>query len=143
MNNISTAGREFSRIFARDRLKGSSRSSAASRQYVQIWLFLVTLARHQKLWKFVVITSVIMSQVFSQPWWAGMEFYSHRANLHRIVITPDGPEKTKRFFPMVLIKVNAGLWQWLENTEKVIGARFLAIPHNSSMSKGYMFDNTT
>jgi hypothetical protein len=67
------------------------------------------------------------------------------ANLHRIVITPDGPEKTKRFLPYGSDQSQypEDLWEWLENTEKVIGARFLAIPHNSNLSKGYMFDNTT
>ena len=67
------------------------------------------------------------------------------ANLHRIVITPDGPEKTKRFLPYGSDQSQypEDLWAWLGNTEKVIGARFLAIPHNSNLSKGYMFDNTT
>ena len=67
------------------------------------------------------------------------------ANLHRIVITPDGPEKAKRFLPYGSDQSQypEDLWEWLENTEKVISARFLAIPHNSNLSKGYMFDNTT
>ena len=32
------------------------------------------------------------------------------------------------------------LWSWLEETSAATGANFIAIPHNSNISKGYMFD---
>ena len=31
------------------------------------------------------------------------------------------------------------LWRWLDETSAATGARFTAIPHNSNISKGYMF----
>ena len=67
------------------------------------------------------------------------------ANLHRIVISPDGAEKGKQFLPYGSDQSQypEDLWQWLDETQQQTGARFLAIPHNSNISKGYMFDNTT
>jgi hypothetical protein len=34
------------------------------------------------------------------------------------------------------------LWAWLDQTSSATGADFLAIPHNSNLSKGFMFDTT-
>ena len=67
------------------------------------------------------------------------------ANLHRIVITPDGADKAKQFLPYGSDKSQypEDLWQWLDETQQRTGTRFIAIPHNSNISKGYMFDNTT
>ena len=67
------------------------------------------------------------------------------ANLHRVVVTPDGAEKASQFLPYGSDQSQypEDLWQWLEDTQQRTGARFLAIPHNSNISKGYMFDTTT
>ena len=67
------------------------------------------------------------------------------ANLHRIVITPDGADKAKQFLPYGSDKSQypEDLWQWLEETQQRTGTRFMAIPHNSNISKGYMFDDTS
>jgi hypothetical protein len=67
------------------------------------------------------------------------------ANLHRIVITPDGADKAKQFVPFdsEQSQYPEDLWQWLEETEQRTGARFMAIPHNSNISKGYMYAETT
>ena len=67
------------------------------------------------------------------------------ANLHRVVITPDGADKAGQFFPYGsdISQYPEDLWEWLEATEQSTGARFMAIPHNSNISKGYMFDDTT
>jgi hypothetical protein len=67
------------------------------------------------------------------------------ANLHRIVITPDGADKSKQFLPYGSDQSQypEDLWQWLDETQQRTGTRFIAIPHNSNISKGYMFDNTT
>ncbi len=35
------------------------------------------------------------------------------------------------------------LWQWLEQTSEATGGNFIAIPHNSNISKGAMFDTIT
>ena len=67
------------------------------------------------------------------------------ANLHRIVITPDGADKAKQFLPYGSDKSQypEDLWQWLDDTQQRTGTRFMAIPHNSNISKGYMFDDTS
>ena len=67
------------------------------------------------------------------------------ANLHRIVITPDGAEKGKQFLPYGSDQSQypEDLWKWLEETSERTGTRFIAIPHNSNISKGYMFDDTS
>ena len=67
------------------------------------------------------------------------------ANLHRIVITPDGADKAKQFLPYGSDQSQypEDLWQWLDDTQQRTGTRFMAIPHNSNISKGYMFDNTS
>ncbi len=67
------------------------------------------------------------------------------ANLHRVVLTPDGADKAKQFLPFGSDQSQypEDLWQWLEQTQAATGARFIAIPHNSNISKGYMFGTTT
>ena len=67
------------------------------------------------------------------------------ANLHRIVITPDGADKASQFLPYGSDKSQypEDLWQWLDETQQRTGTRFMAIPHNSNISKGYMFDDTS
>jgi len=67
------------------------------------------------------------------------------ANLHRIVITPDGADKAKQYLPYGSDQSQypEDLWQWLGDTEAATGSRFISIPHNSNISKGYMFAETT
>ena len=64
------------------------------------------------------------------------------ANLHRVVFTPTDAETAKRFLPL-----SSGdsprpedLWSWLEDTSDRLGIDFVAIPHNSNLSMGLMFD---
>ena len=67
------------------------------------------------------------------------------ANLHRIVITDASTEQAGQFLPFSSVDspYPDDLWAWLEATSKQIGARFLAIPHNSNISKGEMFGTQT
>ena len=67
------------------------------------------------------------------------------ANLHRVVFTPDGADKTKAFLPFGSDQSQypEDLWAFLDKYEKRDGTRFIAIPHNSNISKGYMFAETT
>ncbi len=67
------------------------------------------------------------------------------ANLHRVVLTDADGEQARTFLPF-----SAGespypedLWAWLEKTSEAAGVRFVAIPHNSNVSKGLMFDEHT
>jgi hypothetical protein len=67
------------------------------------------------------------------------------ANLHRIVFTPDGGDKARQFAPYGSHQSQypEDLWQWLEETRDATGTRFIAMPHNSNISKGYMYADTT
>ena len=66
-------------------------------------------------------------------------------NLHRVVISPDGGDIAKSYIPFGSDQSQypQHLWEWLEDTSNKTGAEFIAIPHNSNISKGYMFDRTT
>jgi hypothetical protein len=61
---------------------------------------------------------------------------------HRVVFTPADAETAKNFLPLV----GSGsigpedLWRWLEETSDRLGIDFVAIPHNSNLSRGLMFD---
>ena len=62
-------------------------------------------------------------------------------NLHRVVISPDA-EAAKKYIPFNSFDSTKpeDLWAWLEKTNQETGARFVAIPHNSNISNGLMFD---
>ncbi len=67
------------------------------------------------------------------------------ANLHRVVITPNGRAEATQYMPYGSDQSQypEDLWAWLEATARATGSQFLAIPHNSNISKGYMFADTT
>ncbi len=67
------------------------------------------------------------------------------ANLHRVIVTDAGGEQARSFQPFSSVQspYPDDLWRWLDQTSAAIGARFLAIPHNSNISKGLMFSDTT
>ncbi len=65
-------------------------------------------------------------------------------NQHRVVFTADDGEIAVKFRPYSSYDSEnpKDLWNWLQSTERGTGARLLAIPHNSNLSKGMMFSNT-
>ena len=67
------------------------------------------------------------------------------ANLHRIVVTPDGGDKASQYIPFGSDQSQypEDLLQWLADTGERTNSRFISIPHNSNISKGYMFAETT
>ena len=67
------------------------------------------------------------------------------ANLHRVVVTDAGGDQARSFQPVSALEspYPEDLWQWLDRTSEATGARFMAIPHNSNISKGFMFSDTT
>lgn len=66
------------------------------------------------------------------------------ANLHRVVMSPNA-ELAKEYLPYGSddSQYPEDLWSWLEETSARTGAEFVAIPHNSNISKGYMFRDLT
>ncbi|MDP6977927.1 MAG: DUF3604 domain-containing protein [Myxococcota bacterium] len=67
------------------------------------------------------------------------------ANLHRVVFTSAGADVASTFFPHSSAdsQYPEDLWAWLDETTDETGAQFVAIPHNSNISKGYMFQDKT
>ncbi|MCZ6828066.1 MAG: DUF3604 domain-containing protein, partial [Gammaproteobacteria bacterium] len=63
------------------------------------------------------------------------------ANLHRVIITDSNAATAQQYDPYGLddSPFPEDLWSWLEETSAATGADFVAIPHNSNISKGYMF----
>jgi len=75
---------------------------------------------------------------------AGWEWTSHarRRNLHRVIFSASSADTLRSFFPFSSLDstVPEDLWAWLAATSAKTGADFIAIPHNSNMSTGLMFD---
>jgi hypothetical protein len=67
------------------------------------------------------------------------------ANLHRIVVSDADGETASTFDPVGSddAPYPEQLWDQLEELSERTGANFVAIPHNSNLSKGYMFARTT
>jgi hypothetical protein len=63
-------------------------------------------------------------------------------NLHRVVVMKEGKEKGSQFIPYNALESDKpeDLWKFLEQTSSRTGAHFLAIPHNSNISGGLMFN---
>ena len=64
------------------------------------------------------------------------------ANLHRIVMGDINAEQAQTFAPFGFDDSSfpSDLWAWLEKTSESTGGNFIAVPHNSNISKGSMFD---
>ncbi|ARN72727.1 DUF3604 domain-containing protein [Oceanicoccus sagamiensis] len=67
------------------------------------------------------------------------------SNLHRVVITDGDAHSAQRYQPFSLndSQYPEDLWAWLEKTAPIAEADFIAIPHNSNISKGFMFGETS
>jgi hypothetical protein len=63
-------------------------------------------------------------------------------NLHRCVISDAEGAAARKFIPLSNYETNdpEDLWAYLEKTEAATGIDFVAIPHNSNLSGGLMFD---
>ncbi|MCK9504320.1 MAG: DUF3604 domain-containing protein [Porticoccaceae bacterium] len=74
----------------------------------------------------------------------GWEYTSHsnNSNLHRVVFTAAGGETAKSFLPFSAMQSAKpeDLWAYLDSTVQQTGVDFVAIPHNSNVSKGKMFN---
>jgi len=67
------------------------------------------------------------------------------ANLHRVVMSPNNAATAKQYVPYGSDQSQypEDLWAWLDKTSQETGSEFIAIPHNSNISKGYMFPEVT
>ena len=61
-------------------------------------------------------------------------------NLHRVVMFRDGSDRTKQTVPFPGLDTQpAELWDYMAAYERETGGQALAIPHNSNLSNGMMF----
>ena len=67
------------------------------------------------------------------------------ANLHRVVMTDADANVAQQFRPLGTddTPYPEDLWTWLDKTSAITGADFISIPHNSNISKGFMFDTNS
>lgn len=65
-------------------------------------------------------------------------------NLHRNVIFRDGRKQVAKVVPFASLGtvIPDGLWRYMDAYEKATGGQVLAIPHNSNLSNGLMFQMT-
>lgn len=64
-------------------------------------------------------------------------------NLHRVVMFRDGSARTKQVLPYPGLETEVeGLWDYMLAYEEATGGQVLAIPHNSNVSNGLMFELT-
>jgi hypothetical protein len=63
------------------------------------------------------------------------------ANLHRVVIFRDGPDRVKKIVPFSAFDSGdpQKLWEFLAEYAKNTGGQALAIPHNGNISNGQMY----
>jgi hypothetical protein len=63
------------------------------------------------------------------------------SNLHRVVFTSSDASVAGTFIPFSSSESSypEDLWRWLDETSERTGADFVAIPHNSNISRGFMF----
>jgi hypothetical protein len=63
------------------------------------------------------------------------------ANLHRVVIFRDGPDRVKQVIPFSAFDSQdpEKLWEFMAGYETKTGGQILAIPHNGNVSNGLMF----
>jgi hypothetical protein len=66
------------------------------------------------------------------------------ANLHRVVIFRDGPDRVKQIIPFGAFDSQdpEDLWAFMAGYEERTGGRILAIPHNPNVSNGLLFAET-
>ena len=65
-------------------------------------------------------------------------------NLHRVVMFRDGKKQADKVLPFSSLTGTSAamLWDYMDNYEKKTGGKALAIPHNSNVSNGLMFELT-
>ena len=62
-------------------------------------------------------------------------------NLHRVVMFRDGSARTAQVLPYPGLDGDVtGLWDYMDSYEQSTGGKVLAIPHNSNLSNGKMFE---
>jgi len=101
----------------------------------------------RSMWQRVIASAERANQPGRFTAFIGYEWTSMPAgaNLHRNVLFRDGAERTSQVAPFSSIESAnpEALWAYLADYERKTGGAALAIPHNSNMSAGRMFEQAT
>ncbi len=99
--------------------------------------------RRTGVWRNIVETADRHNTPGEFTTFIGWEWTSHPggANLHRVVFTPADAATAGQFLPFSQMESDRpeDLWAWLDATRTQTGADFMAMPHNSNVSMGRMF----
>ncbi len=99
----------------------------------------------EEVWQRQLVTLDRFNQPGKFTALAGFEFslLPNGNNLHRVVIFRDGSDRTSKVRPVSGIdNPLETLWDFMDSDEAKTGGRVLAIPHNSNLSNGLMFELT-
>ncbi|MBR9865501.1 MAG: DUF3604 domain-containing protein [Oceanospirillales bacterium] len=106
---------------------------------------LLTQAIRQPVWDKIIAAAETNNEPGTFTTFIGWEWSSMPggANLHRIVFTDKNGDTAKQFLPYSSTDSNRpeDFWNWLDKTSGETGADFVAIPHNSNISNGLMFND--
>ncbi len=106
---------------------------------------LLTTAIRQPIWDKIIEAAETNNEPGKFTTFIGWEWSSMPggANLHRIVFTEKGGEAARQFLPYSSADSDRpeDFWNWLDKTSSETGADFVAIPHNSNISNGLMFND--
>jgi hypothetical protein len=104
-------------------------------------------AMSRTVWQEVIETADAYNEPGKFTTFIGWEWSSipGGANLHRVVFTSADASVAGKFVPWSSVDsmYPEDLWRWLDETSAATGADFVSIPHNSNISKGYMFPQET
>lgn len=102
--------------------------------------------RTQSIWKDHLKTVERYNEPGKFTAFAGFEYTLMQGgnNLHRNVIFRDGIDKVGKVAPLdpTYKETPHDIWDYMDAYEKSTGGRVLAIPHNSNLSNGLMFELT-
>lgn len=100
-----------------------------------------------KTWRDIIETADAYNDPGNFTAFIGWEWSSApgAANLHRVIMTSTDSTVAAKFHPFGsnISPYPQDLWDWLDKTSRETGAEFIAIPHNSNISKGLMFSENT
>lgn len=113
--------------------KAMTDTKAGAKRTRSIWdKYLDTVERYNEPGRFTALMG------FEWTWMDGGK------NLHRNVVFRDGRARVSQVLPLGSLgaTIPDGLWDYMDAYEKRTGGRVLAIPHNSNLSNGLMFELT-
>lgn len=106
---------------------------------------LLTDAIREPVWNKIIDAAESNNEPGKFTAFIGWEWSSipNGSNLHRVIFTDKSGDTAKQFLPYDSTQSDKpeDLWRWLEQTSETSGADFVAIPHNSNISNGLMFND--